>query len=332
MEPVYAEVSALMPGIEQSQPRSAINAFADLESSISPTLDAFLKNATRQPASLGNTESGQGQPFSISSASTAGTLCGIDIENANTRYFDVQTAIVFNQRMPLRLLREAALSPVLPANVRFQLAHMAWTRALLLDDPETARALAPYLSGCQPAFKIWLDQYNSAQTPEERHVQGLLAMMRFTSTEPTVNVGLERDFASYSAYRDNWWCGAPNPYAPQVAAGSVKPMLFSQPVVPRTQQPDPPFLSEADQAAVDGELRKLEQIPSASDYFAQEALAWVKGHPDDTHNAELLGFAMRVVRNACRSDATKELNHQLFDTIHRRYPKSEWALRYTTWE
>ena len=96
--------------------------------------------------------------------------------------------------------------------------------------------------------------------------------------------------------------------------------------------PDPPFLTAADRAAADREIAALQKIPCASDYFAQQSLDWVKAHPDAPHNADLLGFAMRVVRNACRDDATRDLSHQLFDTIHRRYPKSEWATRYTTWE
>ena len=58
----------------------------------------------------------------------------------------------------------------------------------------------------------------------------------------------------------------------------------------------------------------------------------MKDHPSDPHDADVVGFAMRVVRNACRSDATKDLNHQLFDVLHGRFPKSEWATRYTTWE
>jgi hypothetical protein len=29
------------------------------------------------------------------------------------------------------------------------------------------------------------------------------------------------------------------------------------------------------------------------------------------------------MRNACRSDATAEPNHQLFDLLHRKYPNSE---------
>jgi hypothetical protein len=109
-------------------------------------------------------------------------------------------------------------------------------------------------------------------------------------------------------------------------------LLFSQPLVVAAAQPDPPFLTAADQAAAAREIATLEKIPGASDYFARQALDWVNAHPADPRNADLLGYAMRVVRNGCRSDATKELNHQLFDTVHRSYPKSEWATRYTTWE
>jgi hypothetical protein len=98
------------------------------------------------------------------------------------------------------------------------------------------------------------------------------------------------------------------------------------------QQPDPPFLTPADSAQADREIAALQKISCASDYFARQTLAWVNDHPDDAHNADLIGFAMRVVRNACRSEATKDLNHQLFDLLHRRYPKSEWAVRYATWE
>jgi hypothetical protein len=330
--PAYAELAALMPKIEQTQPRSTINAFADLESTLSPTLNDFLKNSTRIATGLSDEEIGVTEPLAAPAPGHSTTLCNVVTNAPDARHLDSETAVLFNQRMPLHMLKDAALSPALPANVRFQLAHMAWTRALLLNDQETARALAPYLSGCLPAFKQWLDQYNAATAPDERHVLGLLALMRFTSTEPSVRTGLERDFAAYSDYRDNWWCSEPGWNVRNLPPEKRPALLFSQTIVPRIQQPDPPFLSDADRTAVDGELATLEKIPSASDYFAKQALDWVNQHPADPHDADLLGFAMRVVRNACRSDATKELNHQLFDTLHSRFPKSEWALRYTTWE
>jgi len=329
-QPAYAELSTLMPKIAQSQSLSTVNLFADLESGLSPTLHDFLLSATRRSAAMMNPVSDalEAAPAPMQPV----TLCGVGVYASDTRHLDDRTALVFNQRLPLHLLKEGALSPDLPANVRFEVAHMAWTRALLLDDAETARALSPYLAGCQPAFANWLNQYNAASTPDERHALGLLALMRFTSTEPRVRVGIERDFAAYDEFRDNWWCvktpATPGSGSPQDSA----PHLFTDPIVPRSQQPDPPFLTAADRTLADQEIARLQKIPCASDYFAGEALAWVKDHPSDPHDADLVGFAMRVVRNACRSDATKDLNHQLFDLLHRRFPKSEWAARYTSWE
>ena len=64
--------------------------------------------------------------------------------------------------------------------------------------------------------------------------------------------------------------------------------------------------------------------------MAKEALVRFKKYPDDPHDADLLGFAMRVVRNRCCSDVTDELNHQLFDILHRigsdRPSLLEWPL------
>ena len=211
----YAELTALLPAIERTQSRSTINLFLDTQAAAAPTLDAFLHSSTRLPASYTDADGFEdGSPASDYPINPGVQLCGVNIYAPRTSHFDQSVALIFNQRMPLRLLREAALSPALPLNLRFQLAHMAWTRALLLDDPDTARALAPSLAQCQPAFKSWLDQYDAAKTSDERHVLALLAMMRFTSTEPTVRVGGERDFAVYDDFRDNWWCDATSWQAP----------------------------------------------------------------------------------------------------------------------
>jgi len=118
----------------------------------------------------------------------------------------------------------------------------------------------------------------------------------------------------------------PNPaHCGRAVGGSALPAHARQ---SRTGQP----AGDDGLCAVDEQLKRLEKLPSASDYFAQEALVWGKQHPDDPRDADVLGFATRVVRNGCRGDATKELNQQLFDVLHSRFPRSQWALRYTTWE
>jgi len=328
-QPVYDEISKLMPGMEKNQPRSTINMFADLQSSMAPTLADYVKDATRIAVGYGSPDLGTDDE-ELPNASV--TLCGVQVNADDTRHFDEETALIFNERMPLSLLKDAALMTSLPANTRFELAHMAWTRAVLLDAPDIAHALTPYLSACQPAFAPWLKQYDEAKTPDERHVLGLLALMRFTSTEPVVRAGLERDFAVYDELRDNWWCSMDGQPVYQQPPPPVPPHLFSLKLVPRATQPDPPFLTAGDRSEANKEIARLQQIPCASDYFAREALAWVKAHPANAHDADVIGFAMRAVRNACRSTNTPDLNHQLFDVIHQQFPKSEWAAKYTTWE
>jgi hypothetical protein len=168
--------------------------------------------------------------------------------------------------------------------------------------------------------------------------------MRFTSTSPMARPGLQRDFAAYDEFRDNWWCGnlkedaIGNPvmdqhYKPLAASAGQsgsKPELFRIPL--SLDQPLPPFLTAQDKIDAAREIAALQQIPGAPDYFATQVLAWYKAHPEDKRNADLLGFAKRVVRNGCRTAETTELDHQLFTVLQQRYPKSEWARRYPSWE
>lgn len=347
------ELTSLLPAIEKTESRSTLNLFAGLLNRTAPTLADYLTTVPLLPSNS-DFEGAIAAPSAIPTPE----LCGPKLDAAKTPLFDSDAATIFNQRLPLRLLREAALSDTLAPNLRFQLANAALTRAILLDDPATAAALSSILATCQPALKPWLDRYNTASTPDQRRLQGLFLLMRFASAEPLVRAGNQRSagFAAYSAFRDNWWRGntqdiqppsppANAPFDSRYAAAmgpevrsvtpespNFKPALFAVPLTPMTQLPSPPFLTPADSEAAARELLALQHIPCASDYFATQTLARLKSHPADPNNSELLGFAMRVVRNGCRTADTKELNHQLFDTLHKRYPASTWAKRYTTWE
>jgi hypothetical protein len=341
---IFDELTRLMPGIERTESRSTINRFADLEQVGAPSLEGFLRSVPVLAASLSYDADPEGISLQGGDAwyrTPVGDLCGVSTVAPGSRHFDPQAAVILNQRMPLRLLRDAALSSELPKNLQFEVAHVAWTRAVLLDDAETARALSPVLAGCQPAFKPWLDRYDAAKTSDERHVAGLFALMRFTSTEPVVRWGVQRDFAAYDDFRDNWWCGSSKQDdqgdpARSIAADpgnpAAKATLFGSPIVPEQEQPSPAFLSAQDKADAAREIARLMKIPGAPDYFATQALSWYKEHPADSRNADLLGFAKRVVRNGCRTAGTTELDHQLFTLLQRRYPNSEWAKKYASWE
>jgi hypothetical protein len=327
-----AALAAVQPDIQHSPQRSTINLFKLLNQRTAPTLADFLHDAAILPAGITfDTDI----PEAPTDTPDPNGLCGVNGSQATTQLFNPDAATILNTRMSLTLLADAAEDKQLPRNLSLQIAQSTWTRAVLLNRPEIARRMTPLLTGCYPASKPWLTAYDSAKTADDRRAAGLLALMRFPSNQPLVRGGMDRGygFAVYSEYRDNWWNASDAAQPPSSSNPSGRHATFfgTQPASP-TELPDPPFLTAADRAAGEHEISALREIPCASDYFATAALDWQKQHPDDPRTPDILGFAERVVRNGCRTDATKELNHRLFVVVQTKYPKGEWAKRYKTWE
>ncbi len=334
---VRAELDTLLPMLTREQSRSTVNLFTIVRQRGSLTLAAFLRDAGTLPAAVASEDDDPDPP---ATKPDPNGLCGVQTSEAETRLFDHDASTVLNTRMPLRLMAEAAGDQTLQKNLRFQIAQATWARAVLLGQPEVARRMSPVLIGCYPAWRPWLEKYDAAKDAEDRQVSGLLALMRFASTEPIVRDGEQRPegFATYSNYRDNWWqeskAGGPptNTDGTRSTSGTVLPTFFGTLPATREELPDPPFLTETERTEAEHEVATLRGIPCASDYFAQRALEWQRAHPADARTPDVLGFAERVVRNGCRTDATKELNHQLFTVVQTEYGKSEWADKYKTWE
>jgi hypothetical protein len=335
---------AVLPAIQQNENTSTLNQFLALDSRSAPTLEAWLTTAGRIPADE-STMMEQGEDEIPAPTSD---VCGTTIAPNTTKLFDTDVANAFNRDMPLRLLAASAESPALPANLRYQVAQAAMVRAVLLDQPAIVARMTPLLVHCRSAWKPLLDAYNASTTAADRKINGLFALMRFASTEPSVRNGEERrnGFATYDSFRQNWWCTTvPSP------GGTVDDfMWFTQNRPVRKPLARPIFLTSADAAEAATEVAALEKIPSASRYFATQALGWWKLHPTDPHNADLLGQADRVLRNSCRTELpydsktnkqvgdpndpnlTTNLAHAVFDALHKDYPQSSWAKRYTSWE
>ena len=328
-----SDLAAIEPALLHAPQRSTINLFQLLNQRTSPTLAAFLHSAAALPAGITTMDSGFPDPPTTTAETTS--LCNVQGSQATLQLFNPDAATILNTRMPLTLLAEAAEDKALARNLSFQIAQSTWTRAVLLNRPEVAKQMSPILTACYPAWKEWLADYDNATTPDNRHVAGLLALMRFPSNAPLVSGGMERDsgFAGYSQYRDNWW-GESTDAKPSTSdnSGGTPATFFGTQPPARTALPDPPFLTAEDRAAVDREIAALRAIPCSSDYFAAAALDWQKQHPADPRTITVLGWAERAVRNGCRTKATPDLNHRLFVIVQTKYPKSEWAKKYSSWE
>lgn len=356
-----SEVLALLPQIRKSGDVSTMNLFLALSTATAPGLDEWLATVPRVPAGEKSYEDGEDLLPNTITASTDDAIrgrgpaaiedsCGKKFAgNTLLPLFDTDAAAVLNRDMPLRLLAQAAESSLLPEGLRFQVAQATWARAVLLDKPEIARRMTPILIGCRAAWRPVLTAYDSATTADARHANGLLALMRFASTVPSVWDGEDRrgGFATYDEFRQNWWCST----VPKPGQSVDIDPSYTPPSAATVKAPEPPrFLTETDLNEARAEVAALERIPRASTYFAQEALAWQKLHPSDPLTPDILGEADRIVRNSCRNDPpydgrgsmepldptdmtrTANLAKGLFETLHRKYPNSPWAKRYTSWE
>jgi len=324
------QLLAVLPAIEKSESLSTVNLFTALNTATAPTLETWLASAARMP--VGEADENGVDNFSPDEPAANG-VCGNHVKRAAIPLFDLDAAYAFNNWFPLHTLAKAAESTTLPENLRYQVAQAAWARAVMLDRPEIAHRMTPLLVACRVAWKPILATYDTATTADERKATGLLALMRFASTEPSVRYGEERrnGFATYDEYRQNWWCSTIPPNSGNEDTGTVDD-LASSPAPPAKAVPYPFFLTPADRSEAEGELAQLRKIPNAANYFATEALAWQQGHPHDPRTADLLGEALRVERNSCSEKSTPALAHELFDVLHRNYPQSAWTKKYPTWE
>ncbi len=354
------EVLALLPRLKGSADTSRLNLFLGLSTSTATSLNDWITSLPRVPAGDDSDGSSEGilqTPTPTADVGSTQAASPEPIEDVcGTKFpagtilplFDTDAAAVFNLDMPLRLLAKAAEASGLPENLRFQVAQATWARAVLLDKPEVARSMTHILEHCRPAWKPVLIAYDGAITADARHASGLLALMRFASTVPSVWEGNDRraGFATYDEFRENWWCSA----VPRVGQTvDFDPDRAASPSSQEKASAPPPFLTQADLTEAHIEVAALQQVPRASTYFAQQALAWQSMHPNDPQTPEILGEADRVIRNSCRKDPplsehvkpqsdpgdmtlTPNLSKALFDNLQRNYPNSPWAKRYKTWE
>jgi hypothetical protein len=322
----------LLPDLAKRESQSTVNAFQALASGDAATLDDFVRLGAAAPALYSDGEGGDEGSFVEQTGAPRPTMAGLPVNAAGGERFTPEAATVLNEELPLETLVELVQKRELPPQLEFELAMAVWTRAVLLDKPELAARVTPAMIAGEKGWTRWLMAYDAAQTADDRKAAALLALMRFPSVRPYVNAGEGREegFVGYSTYRDNWWCaemgksagssysGSSNygpAYQPQNGAAETKPVL-------------PGFITAAMYTEAQKDASVLGTIGDSPAYFGRETLTWVKAHPGDPRGAEMLGFAFRAMRNGCNLEASTGERRQVFDVLHQRYPKSEWAARY----
>lgn len=219
--------------------------------------------------------------------------------------FDNDFVAVFNQKIPLDLWIEAAQSRLLPANLRQDIAVAAWVRAVILDDAGSAAKLAPLLPKAMGVTATGATGFPA-----------VLTILRNPGAQPYLEAGISRvaSYSTFSEFRNNWW-GAQwqSPYREDGT---------------RTKSPPPPaFLTPAQTAAADAEVKRVAGGKSASVQLGQRVLDYAQAHPGDRDVPEALALVVRVTHygGETGSKENSAISKAAFQLLHQRYPQTSWA-------
>jgi hypothetical protein len=323
-EEARKRLDALLASNGSSLPPSALNLFLSLRMKVATSLDDFLKYALRVPSGTTFDEDGRELP------------AGTSLENKPKQSprkqvtFDIDATRVLNQKMPLALLKESATNKILPAHLRRDVAIAAWTRAVLLDDEETARALVRVLESLAPELKEHLEAYLASDSKDAKKFSAIYLMLKFPGTRPVIDdgAGRETELEKIDDFRDNWWCAME-----ESKTGASTEIDNAAPKNPASNDAAsfPDFLSEAERSAASAEMRRLYAVGPAPNYLVAQTIKWANIKPDDSRAPEALHLAVRATRYGCRDEKTGGFSKQAFDALHRKYPRSAWAQKTKYW-
>lgn len=249
--------------------------------------------------------------------------------------FDVGSAAILNQQLPLAFLARLVHSPDLPQSLRDRMAPAVWARAAILDRPEVASDVSHLVVAARPELKLYTDYYQAANTPGERKVRAAYAIVHFPGLRPFVEGPSPRvtrfDYADN--YRDNWWCN--QDWIIEFADAPYNDSLLEK----LHSLPSSLLLSAAEQRTAKQESRQLNAANPSGIYLSDILIDWAKTHRDDPHAPEALHYAWRALRFACdcfdtstnQACGSTRRSKEAFLLLHKRYPDSPWTKKTRCW-
>jgi len=311
-----AMLDRTLAGERQQFTGSALNLLLNKRMMLAQNLEEFLQTAPRVPAGFSDNYDGREIPEDEKEA--AQTARGAK------SFFDLDAASIFNKAMPAAVMKDAARSRSLPANLRRDVAQAAFVRAAMLDDRETAIQAATVLESELPQVKEFLAAYQKATTPDARRFAAAFLTLKFPGLRPFVSAGIGRTTAvdDVDSYRDNYWCTEP----PQPQGGP--PADDEQSKVKALVAPD--FL-KGSQALAARQFAALQALGTGPNYLCRMAIEWAQKNEADPRAPEALHLGVRSTRYGCTDKETGRWSKAAFDLLHSRYPNTTWARNTKYW-
>ncbi len=237
-------------------------------------------------------------------------------------YLADDAAAVANASLPAKRLAALAGITTLPAHIRRSLALTAWTRAALLGDAATARAVAGAVKAGVPALAADLDDFAAAGAGRRRFLAAYI-LLKLPGASPQLQPGLGYHYPPdlIGDFGPRWWEGAT--YGQPVQSCILR-CRDARPAA----RPAPPFVTAADTAAAEAEAKQLNRFNDVAGALGTAVLDWAKSHPKDPRVPEALHLTVRATKYV---HSPTPVSKQAFTLLHRRYGNTEWAKKTQYW-
>ncbi len=298
----------------ETYPISAQNKFLAQRMILSENLAEFLKYARRRAATFVWSDDANEEGDDLSSEK--------ELQAWKTReMFDEDSTAFFNEKMPLSVLREAALNEQLPEYLKKFLVSAVWTRAFLLGNEPIEREFTPLMTRSAKEYATLFSKYANAANPSDREASALLVILNYPTIQPYVPVGFGRENSppdTIDSIRGNWWCAEGEA---DKADSSYNHYEFNRP------KSYPNFLTPTQNADALREHKAIIASGNSATFLARRAVEFAGKNPNQPNTPEILHLAVRATRYGCTDAETLKYSKQAFTILHQKYPKSPWTAK-----
>jgi len=311
------ELDTLLSGSSSGIPLGSRNLLNEERLELTTSLNDFLQHAPEMPVPA-EVDFNTGEEVMSQSAET----------RTAEPLFNRSAAETLTKRLSVADLIRAAESPLLPQQLRREVARSTWVRAVLLNDLNSAESLQSALHDLDPPLWKMMQPFRSTSDFAEKHFAAVFVILSNPGLKPSVREGSLRTatLGEIDNYRDNWWCadiGAGSSWSQNYSDYSKD---FNQTFVDRDPDfPFPVWITGAGQTAVRSEWANLTAVGTAPNYLVNQVLAYAKQRPQDPQVPEALHLSVRSTRFGCTNAETSGLSKAAFQFLHEHYPQNEWT-------
>jgi hypothetical protein len=242
-------------------------------------------------------------------------------------FFDADATFGMIAFMPLPMMAQVVLGPGLPASIKRDVGLAVWTRAVLLDDAETAMSMADAVAPFFPQFAEDWKAYRNAGNAELRKFSAAVLLLRLPAARPYPAAGLgytyNRD--QIARFGPRWWANEEAAF--ETADENGNPLLCSDCGLPMPLVA-PPFVTDKDKESAKADNERLSKLPGAPTYLGSIVLPWAKAHPGDPRVPEALHL---VVRATQYGDQDSDTSKAAYDLLQSRFPRNPWTAKTPKW-